>query len=743
MPPRPEIVARALDPHADAQILLGDARELERNGFWEDAAGLRGAVLQGPLAATLAPEALADARLNQIRLLLKLNRAVEAEAILIEFGPAPDNDAALVLKLLKARTLTALGETRAAIDAYESYLADGGAAMDAVRLLRAALHLDAGDPTAALADYEATATNPEATAADVESALLNGGLILENAGSYAEARHRYQTLYDVSPWVADDTFALQRLGAAAFAESDEEAAVAAWDLLLQQYPWHPRAAEAYEGLRSRGIPINPLSEGLFLYRQFRLSDAQAVYEAFLARDPATPEAAVARYYIAAIDEDRGNDSDAIRGYLASANEDPAGPLAGDALWWAARLLEGRGQVGLAGALYMRLHDGYAGSTFAAEAGFRAGLVRFLADDLEKAETRFVALALATEATDAQRAWLWAGKSRALQDDGSGAEAAFRRAAQIDPWTYYGLRALAHLAAEPLAPTLAGSTLGALDAPEPTQTEAWLQAVAGPEPPAPSAQFDQSVAWQAGLQLERAGLPDLADRQFGLHLATVGDDLWLLYRSAGALDKLGRVDLRLRAAVRILETLPAAQQAGAPIEILRWAYPRGWPALAAQEAAERGVDELLIYALIRQESRFAPNAGSIAGALGLTQVIPPTAADIAEALADESFDVSLLVRPERSIRYGAYYLSEQLRTFDGAAWLALAAYNGGPGNAFRWSNDDSGIDPDLFYERITFAETRAYVQLVLENYAWYQFIYRGGSGPSLVSRISGAALATGG
>ena len=128
-------------------------------------------------------------------------------------------------------------------------------------------------------------------------------------------------------------------------------------------------------------------------------------------------------------------------------------------------------------------------------------------------------------------------------------------------------------------------------------------------------------------------------------------------------------------------------------------------------------------MIRQESRFNPDAGSIAGALGLTQVIPSTAADISHALSDHTFSVDLLFRPEKSIEYGAYYLGKMLSQFNSNPTIALAAYNGGPGNALKWSNENSSIDPDIFYETISYQETRSYVQLVLENYAWYQLIYR--------------------
>ena len=116
--------------------------------------------------------------------------------------------------------------------------------------------------------------------------------------------------------------------------------------------------------------------------------------------------------------------------------------------------------------------------------------------------------------------------------------------------------------------------------------------------------------------------------------------------------MGVVHLRLAAAVNLLERVPTADRPRAPLGILRWAYPRGWPELAAAAARNFGVDELLLYAMIRQESLFTPQAGSIAGALGLTQVIPATGGDIAHWLDDSGFHTALLFRPERSIRYGA-------------------------------------------------------------------------------------------
>ncbi|MCS7173403.1 MAG: lytic transglycosylase domain-containing protein [Armatimonadetes bacterium] len=136
----------------------------------------------------------------------------------------------------------------------------------------------------------------------------------------------------------------------------------------------------------------------------------------------------------------------------------------------------------------------------------------------------------------------------------------------------------------------------------------------------------------------------------------------------------------------------------------------------QAAQEVGVDPLLLLAVMREESRFDPQAVSHAGAVGLLQLLPATAREL-----DATVDFRDLLSPAVNLRLGARYLAEQLQRFKDLR-LALAAYNAGPGAARAFAA--GGIrDPDEFVERIPYAETRTYLRRVLQSYGIYRWLYR--------------------
>jgi soluble lytic murein transglycosylase len=135
----------------------------------------------------------------------------------------------------------------------------------------------------------------------------------------------------------------------------------------------------------------------------------------------------------------------------------------------------------------------------------------------------------------------------------------------------------------------------------------------------------------------------------------------------------------------------------------------------QQAKEKGVDAALIAAVIDTESKFT-NAESSAGARGYMQITPEAAKDIARHSGATNFHTSDLSNPEINIKYGTYLLAERIESYDGNVVAALASYNAGPVPVEKWGGDSMTIDD------ITYPETRAYVELVLERQKEYREKY---------------------
>jgi soluble lytic murein transglycosylase len=135
----------------------------------------------------------------------------------------------------------------------------------------------------------------------------------------------------------------------------------------------------------------------------------------------------------------------------------------------------------------------------------------------------------------------------------------------------------------------------------------------------------------------------------------------------------------------------------------------------QQAREKGVDASLIAAVIYAESRFHDQT-SAAGARGLMQITRDTASHIEKASGGTTFRFDDLADPDINIRYGSFYLSELLERYDGNEVAALAAYNAGPRNADDWGGAEMTVDD------IAFAETRGYVEDVLEKKTAYREKY---------------------
>lgn len=153
------------------------------------------------------------------------------------------------------------------------------------------------------------------------------------------------------------------------------------------------------------------------------------------------------------------------------------------------------------------------------------------------------------------------------------------------------------------------------------------------------------------------------------------------------------------------------------------FPRAYEEIVEQQAHSQDVDPNLLFAIARQESAFAPDARSSAGALGLMQLMPATARQTARK-AGIRFSKHDLLTPETNIALGSRYFKEMLSRFENNAAHAAAAYNAGPHRVDRWLADGRDQLPaDVWIETIPFTETRGYVQNIMVFSVIYA--YRGG------------------
>ncbi len=148
------------------------------------------------------------------------------------------------------------------------------------------------------------------------------------------------------------------------------------------------------------------------------------------------------------------------------------------------------------------------------------------------------------------------------------------------------------------------------------------------------------------------------------------------------------------------------------------YPTPYQAEVVDAARENGLDTAFVYGLMRQESRFVADIVSAAGAVGLMQLMPPTARWVAHRTGRASVRAPQLEDPELNIQLGAFYLRYVLDKLDSQSALGAAAYNAGPGRAQAW-RASVPLEGAVYVETIPFNETREYTKKVLANAMFYQ------------------------
>lgn len=158
------------------------------------------------------------------------------------------------------------------------------------------------------------------------------------------------------------------------------------------------------------------------------------------------------------------------------------------------------------------------------------------------------------------------------------------------------------------------------------------------------------------------------------------------------------------------------------DVEQLSYPQKYKSIVTAQAAEYDLEESLVYAVIKAESGFDPEAVSPVGAIGLMQMMPETFRWM-QTHVGETYDDEALYDPAVSIRFGCALLRLLLDEY-GDLTVALCAYNAGMGNVASWLSDEAYSADGSTLREIPFGETRAYVQKVLQYKESYESIYGG-------------------
>ena len=190
--------------------------------------------------------------------------------------------------------------------------------------------------------------------------------------------------------------------------------------------------------------------------------------------------------------------------------------------------------------------------------------------------------------------------------------------------------------------------------------------------------------------------------------------------AVALTRLGTYHLAQKVAVRHFRPEPDAQSEPDP-DALKLIYPLAfWDQVNGRPGET--LNPFFVLAVIREESHFRADADSSAGAKGLMQLMPATAAAVARDHGLPGGEEALL-EPNHNIALGTLYLERLAKRFDGNALHIAASYNAGPTVVRKWLQSMAGLPADEFVESIPYEETQNYVKKVLATSILYRRLYR--------------------
>ncbi len=568
---------------------------------------------------------------------------------------------------------------------------------------------------------------------------------------YLAAAEVYETIRNAARTYVTQGEMTYYAGYAKGLAGDTAGSYSAYQQAIDAFPDLYTSYQALIALINAQQPVDEFQRGLVDYYAGAYQPAVEAFERYLA-DPSPDYRLDAYLYLAWSYAALGQTPQAylaLEQYQAANPPDPGAGLAAEA-----DLLAQEGQLTEAIAVYAQLLTAYPDHEQALHAAWQQARLTAALGDLPTAIEKYVSLAeqfpttddapeaLVSAATLAQEQGisdqalaLWREAATRYPDSAAGLAARLRlvQAVPDDPLaqslpplqpTYFHLR-LHHWVnnqtpfTSPSAINLDNSRVR-----DQAEAETWLRQQLQLAPEAEIATLSPSLAADPALirgeKLWRLGQLEAARQEFEAVRQHYAQDALASYQLALYFRDLGVYRSSIMAASAVF-TATQSNVFSAPPFIGGLAYPVYYADLIVPLAVEYGFDPLLQFALVRQESLFESFATSSAVAQGLAQVIPATGEYIAARLGWPDYRNEALYRPYVGLRFGAYYLAEQLQTFEGFIPAALAAYNGGPGNALRWQTA-GGRDLDVFIDVIDFSETRLYVERIYIGHTIYRYLY---------------------
>jgi soluble lytic murein transglycosylase len=244
-----------------------------------------------------------------------------------------------------------------------------------------------------------------------------------------------------------------------------------------------------------------------------------------------------------------------------------------------------------------------------------------------------------------------------------------------------------------------------------------------------------------VDLLRAGLPELAREEIAWALGEKPHERWdretLLFAShlLERADDLHRSHDLLRRA--FMASYPALVSGNRPLFLHAW--PRAFSAEVDAAARPYSWPPLLLQGLVREESAFSPAITSSAGAVGLTQLMWPTAKETARRMGRKLSRAELEI-PAQNLEIGARYFDGLVSRWQGQLPLAVASYNAGPGAVSRWLDERGDLELAGFVETIPYDETRNYVKRVVGSWQAYHALHGADDGAPFVALEVGPVAA---